>query len=245
MTPLDQSQTTIYRSKLEASMKSFIDIKPRVQTQEQPKVKSYEFIMEKLMLSCTKVGQVREAIWSWLMSLENPMSKKLFEDNMNRLAIKDEEAIEQLFNSHGYMKVRLPKPEKKPLLPADLLDIAVEKRRVAIGGPGIPKHISGLVQRLEGMKATYYVLDIEELIVQYVGTSSGNAHQMIKDAIDAEILIMVRFETCPMLQWVVKEAIKRIHHLRTQKNKITVSTWHRYNNVPDVFEDYCIYATTK
>ena len=226
-------------------MKYFTDLKPREQPQEQPKVKSFEFIMEKLMLNCTKTGEVREAVWSWLMSLSNPMTKKMFEDNMNRLSSNDEEAIDQLFRSHGYMKIKLTKPEKKPELPGDLLELAVEQRRVAIGGSGIPEKIGGLVSKLKELQASYYVLDVEELIVQYVGKSSGNAHQMIKDAVDADLLIMVRFETCPMLQWVVKEALRRIHHLRKQKDKITVSTWHRFNNIPDVFEDFYIYNTTK
>lgn len=226
-------------------MKSFTDLKPREQPQEQPKVKSFEFIMDKLMLNCTKTGEVRDAVWSWLMSLSNPMTKRMFLDNMNRLSLNDEEAIDQLFRSHGYMKVKLPKPEQKPELPGDLLELAIEKRKVAIGGPGIPQQIGGLVKRLKQLDANYYVLDVEELIVQYVGKSSGNAHQMIKDAIDAEVLIMVRFETCPMLQWVVKEALRRIDHLRTSKDKITISTWHRYNNVPDMFESYYIYNTRK
>lgn len=226
-------------------MKQFVDIKPKPVVVEQPKVKSFQFIMERLMYDCKKTGAVRDQVWNWLMSLQNPMTKKMFEHNMRRLSFNEDEALDQLKRSQGCMNIKPTLPQKKPELTGDILQLAVEQRRVAVGGPGLKTCIYNLVQRLKEMKAPYYVLDVEELIIQYVGNSSGNAHQMIKDAVDTDFLIMVKFETCPMLEWVVKEALRRIHRLRKRDNKITVSTWHRYNNVPDIFEDYSIFNVSQ
>lgn len=168
---------------------------------------------------------IKEAVYQWLVSMNGGMNKKTFSLQMVKLSNDDEIALKQLADSKGSRTLKQAPRKIPPKLDTDIYTALADYHSVAIEMYAGKKIIDKFIN--ETPKGGLYVLDVNELILEYVDYQHrGRAGEIIEAATRASILVVTGLQKSISMAYHIRDTLYQIASVRAKDpNKYTLSTW--------------------
>ncbi len=208
-------------------MKDFMDLGAKPPKPLPAKTFADKYIRTKRAwaLSLDRAAPVKQALEDWLLSFNGGMTKKDFQAQLCKLHSDDAKAIKQLEESKGKRVIRQAPRDKPPKLEIKLITALAQYKMIAIEGKSGKNLIDNFLSTLS--PAGVYILDVNELILEYVDYQHrGKAGEIIEAANRADVLIIEGLEKPISLAYHIKDTLYQLAAVRKKdKDKYTVSTW--------------------